>query len=881
MSIVSSCQIEQVNEYIECNEYAFEAKNEDSSHTKTLRDEDGTVMWTVNDEIKVFCDETPGRFVSQNDEPSSNAIFKGSFDSYISIDDILKNGVIAFYPYSDNVIYDSGSIIATIPNHQTGVKGTFSKDLFPCIAKSSDTDLYFINICGGVKFTVSRKDIRTVTLRGNNGEYLSGKIKVSLNIDNDPKIEIINGETEVMFSAPNGGVFEIGKEYYIVTLPQELKSGFSLIYNDNADYSGNVFTTSKPVVIKRSTFGVINGLDSELEMKNMGEAIKFKDPLLKEMCLKASYSNGYGQSESPFDANNDGEISYSEAADVRDIDDLDFSKNPVSSFDEFQYFTSVGHIKHSKFKDCVSLESISLPNVYNLLINSYAFSGCVNLKKIDMPDHLSEIRDCAFYGCSNLKSIVIPEGAGYIAESAFEKCSALESISIADDVDNIQPDAFKDCYNLRELNFNGAVSYIGDAAFYGCSNLKKITMPNAAMNQWIIGESTFEGCSSLEVIDFFESDTSMEYIKERAFYGCSSLREISLPPNILEIGSSSFYGCESLESLILPDKITSLGLYTFRGCYSLKEINIPTGVANIGSQDFYGCSSLEKIDLPRELKAIGSEAFANCISLKEVTLGRYTNSIDAGAFMNCESLVKISLPSSITKISNETFRGCSSLQNISIPNSVSEIGRSAFAECSALTTLKVPEGLEYFAAGFCYNCSNLESINVPASVVAIYGSAFEGCAKLKQIDLHSDVKEIGKRAFADCISLENMTTRVGTIGDEAFKGCTSLKYFEGSGHSIGKSSFEDCTGLSEVLLLSSNTNGLNEMKINDFAFRYCSSLTSVTLRALVPPALGISVFSGNAAGRKFYVRSNVASTYRSADGWKTYSSDIVGVKFDN
>ncbi len=57
------------------------------------------------------------------------------------------------------------------------------------------------------------------------------------------------------------------------------------------------------------------------------------------------------------------------------------------------------------------------------------------------------IQTFAFEGCTNLKKVTLPESMCIIKKSAFESCTNLESV-----------------------NFSN-VYYIGDRAFYGCKSM--------------------------------------------------------------------------------------------------------------------------------------------------------------------------------------------------------------------------------------------------------------------------------------------------------------------------------------------------------------------------------------------------------------------------
>lgn len=74
---------------------------------------------------------------------------------------------------------------------------------------------------------------------------------------------------------------------------------------------------------------------------------------------------------------------------------------------------------------------INIPGsiVYNgyeydvIRIGANAFSNCLNLKKITMPDTITDIGECAFSKCSALSSIEISDNVVSIGNSAFYDCN--------------------------------------------------------------------------------------------------------------------------------------------------------------------------------------------------------------------------------------------------------------------------------------------------------------------------------------------------------------------------------------------------------------------------------------------------------------------------
>ena len=249
--------------------------------SKTSRQETGSVWWSPNDEITVFCGEISGKFVSQNEESADVATFIGSFDSPVSTSDVSSKGVVAFYPYSEDLSCSEGTITFSLPASQPALAGTFDEELYPLIARSNSTELSFYNICGGAKFTVSQEGIKTVTFKGNASEPLAGKLSVTFDENGMPTVEVLEGETEIVVTAPDDGTFEVDKEYYIVTIPQSLPKGFTIIYNDGLSIN-NEFKTDKAITIRRSKFGVLKYLDEDLDMINLSDPIVFEDSAVEK-----------------------------------------------------------------------------------------------------------------------------------------------------------------------------------------------------------------------------------------------------------------------------------------------------------------------------------------------------------------------------------------------------------------------------------------------------------------------------------------------------------------------------------------------------------------------------------------------------------------------
>lgn len=242
--------------------------------TRTVRLEDGSVEWCPSEEISVFYNngsDGGSKFVSQNDEDVPVAEFVGKLNGVSAGGEgfVSDRYIYGIYPYSQSTSFSDGVATIILPSYQTSSEGTFSNNLFPTIGRSKGLDIAFYNICGGVKFTVSRDDITSVVFKGNSGERLAGAAKVAFDSSSLPTVlsEEVESATEITVFAPAGGTFEIGKEYYIVAYPVKLDSGFTLTFRTSSMKEG-VYIHPDAVEIKRSVFGVLDRKDVSVDSWN-------------------------------------------------------------------------------------------------------------------------------------------------------------------------------------------------------------------------------------------------------------------------------------------------------------------------------------------------------------------------------------------------------------------------------------------------------------------------------------------------------------------------------------------------------------------------------------------------------------------------------------
>ncbi|MBQ5679604.1 MAG: leucine-rich repeat protein [Rikenellaceae bacterium] len=282
--------------------------------------------------------------------------------------------------------------------------------------------------------------------------------------------------------------------------------------------------------------------------KHDKENIQFEDLNVKAICCKN------------WDTNNDGELSYTEAAAVKTIGTAFQGNTNIIAFTELKYFTGLTKIPRGAFKDCSALWKITIPEGVTSLEDgisgtpaSGCFGNCTSLTNISLPAKLIRIGLGAFYNCNSLQNITIPDAATYIGKDAFRNCTALLGVTIPDNVAIIGDGAFAGCTGLKYMHIGEGVSEFGYDPFSNCT-----------------GELI---CNS-SVRDLTSSSGS-------GVFSDSAFTKATFGGRCTKIGSSAFESVETITTVILEKSVVILSSNAFN--YG--------NVYNTGFIDYVYCKS--------------------------------------------------------------------------------------------------------------------------------------------------------------------------------------------------------------------------------------------------------------------------------------------------
>lgn len=196
---------------------------------------------------------------------------------------------------------------------------------------------------------------------------------------------------------------------------------------------------------------------------------------------------------------------------------------------------------------------------------------------------------------------------------------------------------------------------------------------------------------------------------------------------------------------------------------------------------------------------------------------------------------------------------------------------------TAIRKVEIGDGITHLNSYALQYCFGLKSITIPNTVSSIGHDILKNCYSLSSASLSSSTTSIGDGAFRECYSLSNISLPNGItrINKDMFRGCNSLQKIEipDTVTSIGNYAFYYCRALSNITIPHGVTS------IDAYAFGYCQGMKYYDFTAFTAiPKLGTTnVFAGIPADCEIRVPAALASQWKKATNWATYSSYIVGV----
>lgn len=341
-------------------------------------------------------------------------------------------------------------------------------------------------------------------------------------------------------------------------------------------------------------------------------------------------------------------------------------------------------------------------------------------------------------------------------------------------------------------------------------------------------DGSFSGGKIALNVDSYDEDKNIYMFND-------SLGEYTVSANELETIEGEVYVRDDI-LYIVGNTSNALANLSFDSLNKIKKIEIKQGVTSVEYSWGNTLSNLEEISAPDSLvcfsiRIIKDSKFYNDASNWENGKVLYIGNLLAEAKVDLSG--DYTVREGTTAINENAFEECVNLTSITIPGSVTSIGEYSFYNCSSLTIYCEAaselsgwdSNWNYYGYPVVWDCNN----NDVASDGYIYYIAEngiryalkDGCAIVarQSVSLSGDIE------IPSSISYKGNAYVVTSIGEYAFKSCSSLTSITipDGVTSIGSSAFEYCFSLTSITIPGRVTS------IDSYTFYWCSSLTSVTI----------------------------------------------------
>ena len=184
----------------------------------------------------------------------------------------------ALYPYDADATHSTGTITTTLPAAQKAIPNQYSNIIAvgaSDLSGSTPTPIHFQTCVTLVEVDLQTDGVKTISLRGNNGETLAGTLRMTVPSADDkvPDPTIVNGLKEVSLS-DNGKVLAKGK-YYLAIAPQEFPKGLRIILKGDAFETEKL--TTNPVSAIRGKRLIAGALDLQTVPTDSGFSLTYDD----------------------------------------------------------------------------------------------------------------------------------------------------------------------------------------------------------------------------------------------------------------------------------------------------------------------------------------------------------------------------------------------------------------------------------------------------------------------------------------------------------------------------------------------------------------------------------------------------------------------------
>ena len=487
---------------------------------------------------------------------------------------------------------------------------------------------------------------------------------------------------------------------------------------------------------------------------------------------------------------------------------IKYQSDAFGVYEEFKYNQKNGLIEIKGLtKEGKKLHSHRIPKAINGLpvkvISSGAFHDRAEMLSISIPDTVEMIGDYAFSKCSSLKEITLPKSLKYIGDHSFLGAKSLKNIYGGENVEHIGNSAF---YATEWIAIQSEFAILGKCLYkyLGCTPQVNVPPDVFSVSSYAFAKTNVEN------VNFFNNDISFG---EGVFYKCQKLKNINVSLKVIR--PFMFYNCTNLTMRLKVDAVEKYGLY---------------GCTNIDCLDagYIGICALSHSKNLKTLHVKDHVDVGGCFGLAQLKTFDFGNIKFADKF----SFSRTALEEVVfygDKIEDFAFGECGKIGTVVI-SPKTKLGKSIFYLCESITKMDV-SGMYKLRWYFGLSQFTIKELTIHGDIVDDFNRNNSHLLKLTIIG----TKKFGRWSFYNNSELSDISfIDVHKIGDWAFAYSDKIERI--------------------VFPPTVKYLGMN-------AFRYCHSLSQITIQSPDVIRLGANVFYSTCPQKIFFVPELLKSKY--------------------
>lgn len=267
--LLAGC-VQQMENPEENESPVFTASFENAA-TKTYLDSGHNLLWTADDRLSIFINTYNQQYKFMGETGDNNGDFEAVLVSGLHRGDYLSTNY-AVYPYkSDTEVTNDGTITCTLPAVQAYAENSFGLGANTMVAVTSSHDDHFLpfrNLCGYLVIKLyGEGTVKRISLKGNNGEKISGAATITASYGNEPNVSMTDAATEEITLDCGSGVVlgstsQTATEFWLCIPPVTFNDGFTVTIT-GTDYSTVEKSVSSSRTITRNVINTLSALNVE------------------------------------------------------------------------------------------------------------------------------------------------------------------------------------------------------------------------------------------------------------------------------------------------------------------------------------------------------------------------------------------------------------------------------------------------------------------------------------------------------------------------------------------------------------------------------------------------------------------------------------------